>query len=91
MFGVPAILAPYPYAWRYQQVNAQFLARRGAALILQDAELKTKLLPLVRSLIHDRERLAEMGAAMSALAKPNAASKIAAELISLAAPIGGSL
>ena len=91
MFGVPAILAPYPYAWRYQQVNAQFLARRGATLILQDAELKTKLLPLVRSLIHDRERLAEMGAAMSALAKPNAASKIAAELISLAAPIGGSL
>ena len=91
LFGIPAILVPYPYAWRYQQVNAQFLAERGAALILQDAECKTGLLPLVRSLIHEREKLAGMGAAMSALAQPHAANKIAAELTSLAAPTGGSL
>ena len=91
LFGVPAILVPYPYAWRYQQVNAQYLAERGAALVLQDAEMSLGLLPLVRDLIHNPEKLARMRAAMSSLAKPDAAKHIAAEIWSLAAPIGGSL
>ncbi len=91
LFGVPAILVPYPYAWRYQQVNAQYLSERGAALILQDAELSTALLPVIRDLIKNREKLSEMRAAMSGLAQPDAASSIAAELRALVAPIGGTL
>ena len=45
-FGLPAILVPYPYAWRYQKVNADYLANHGAAVVLEDARLKDDLLPL---------------------------------------------
>ena len=36
LFGLPSILIPYPYAWRYQKVNADYLATRGAAIRLDD-------------------------------------------------------
>jgi UDP-N-acetylglucosamine--N-acetylmuramyl-(pentapeptide) pyrophosphoryl-undecaprenol N-acetylglucosamine transferase len=77
LFGLPAILVPYPHAWRYQKVNAQFLAQQGVAVILEDAELLNRLLPLVRELIHDRIRLDQMADAMRSLARPDAARAIA--------------
>jgi UDP-N-acetylglucosamine--N-acetylmuramyl-(pentapeptide) pyrophosphoryl-undecaprenol N-acetylglucosamine transferase len=84
LFGLPAILVPYPYAWRYQQVNAQYLAYRGAALIVNDADLPDQLLMVVRSLIRDRERRVKMSQAMSSLARPEAAKSIAHLLQNLA-------
>lgn len=80
LFGLPAILVPYPYAWRYQQGNAQYLAQRGAAVILADADLPAQLLPQVRRLLDDPERLAKMRSAMRSLAQPDAAGRIAALL-----------
>ncbi len=84
IFGLGAILVPYPYAWRYQKVNADFLAGRGAAVRLNDEDLKMKLLPTLRELLHHPTRLAAMGAAARALAVPDAAERVAAELLALA-------
>lgn len=86
MFGTPAILVPYPYAWRYQRVNADFLAQQGAAIILEDADLSEKILPLVRELIHDPVRLKQMRQSMHALYRPQAAASIAALLCGLVYP-----
>jgi UDP-N-acetylglucosamine--N-acetylmuramyl-(pentapeptide) pyrophosphoryl-undecaprenol N-acetylglucosamine transferase len=83
-FGLPAILVPYPYAWRYQQVNAAYLQRHGAALLIQDAELPGRLLPMVLDLLHDSQRRAQMRQAMQNLAHPQAAQDIAGLLVELA-------
>ncbi len=84
-FGLPAILVPYPYAWRYQKVNAQYLEQRGAAVMVEDADLAVQLLPLVKDLMQDQQRLSAMRSAMRALAHPNAAGSIAEMLRDLAA------
>ena len=78
LFGLPAILVPYPYAWRYQKVNASFLEDHGAAVLLRDEEIDAKLQGLIESLIMDPRRLKKMSAAMTSLATPEAAFKIAA-------------
>jgi UDP-N-acetylglucosamine--N-acetylmuramyl-(pentapeptide) pyrophosphoryl-undecaprenol N-acetylglucosamine transferase len=85
LFGLPAILVPYQYAWRYQKVNADYLQRSGAALILEAGQLTNELLPVVRSLFNDPQRLQTMRQAMLALARPNAAGEIAGLLQDLAA------
>jgi UDP-N-acetylglucosamine:LPS N-acetylglucosamine transferase len=84
LFGLPAILVPYPYAWRYQQINAGYLERRGAALIIQDDDLPDRLLPEVRRLMKNRSVLEKMRSAMGAMANPQAASIIASQLSELA-------
>ena len=84
LFGLPAVLVPYPHAWRYQKVNADYLVQRGAAVMLEDARLSAELLPLVRALLHDPERLAAMSAAARRQAVPGAAARIAAEIERLA-------
>mgnify|MGYP000932365516 CR=1 FL=1 len=77
LFGLPAVLVPYPYAWRYQKVNADYLTARGAAVRLDDAALGERLAGTVRGLLSDRERLAAMGDAARAHATPDAAERIA--------------
>ena len=44
LFALPAVLVPYPHAWRYQKVNADYLSRRGAAIILEDHRLNEDLI-----------------------------------------------
>lgn len=87
-FGLPAILVPYPHAWRYQQVNAEYLEKAGAAKILPDAEMKTKLLPLVRDLMANQVQLSQMQECMRSLAQPDAAKLIGNALFDLAAGKG---
>lgn len=83
-FGLPAVLVPYPHAWRYQRVNAEWLAARGAAVVLEDERLREDLLPTVCDLLADRERRARMRERSRALARPDAAARIAGELAAMA-------
>ncbi len=67
LYRLPAVLVPYPYAWRYQKLNADFLVQRGAAQILLDQELDDQLYPVVSKLLGDRNALDRMGEAMQRL------------------------
>jgi len=84
-FGLPAILIPYPHAWRYQKVNADYLAGQGAAVILQDELLKEELVNLVQDLLDNPAKREAMRRAMRSLARPQAAEEIAGQLLELGA------
>jgi UDP-N-acetylglucosamine--N-acetylmuramyl-(pentapeptide) pyrophosphoryl-undecaprenol N-acetylglucosamine transferase len=78
LYGLPAILVPYPHAWRYQRVNATYLADHNAAMIIEDNQLGDQLLPAIKDLLQQPEKLSAMSQAMFSLAHPQAASKLAA-------------
>ena len=84
--GLPAILVPYPHAaGDHQAANARWMAEGGAAVIVPDAELTpARLRAEVDALLGDPGRLAEMARASRALARPDAAARIAAEVLSAA-------
>jgi len=84
LFALPAILVPYPHAWRYQKVNADYLTRRGAAIILQDNRLDDELLVTLTVLLDNPNKLKAMRAAMFELSHPRAAEKIASALLEMA-------
>ena len=86
LFGLPAILAPYPYAWRYQKVNADYLSERGAAIRLNDEDMPKELYDTISLLIHDEARLSAMRARSKQLARADGAERLAALLLE----IGGS-
>jgi UDP-N-acetylglucosamine--N-acetylmuramyl-(pentapeptide) pyrophosphoryl-undecaprenol N-acetylglucosamine transferase len=83
LFGLPAILVPYPYAWRYQKVNAVALARHEAAVIIEDADLPGQLLAIVDGLLGHPQKLAAMRQAMQRLSHPQAAAEIGRLLLAL--------
>jgi UDP-N-acetylglucosamine--N-acetylmuramyl-(pentapeptide) pyrophosphoryl-undecaprenol N-acetylglucosamine transferase len=84
--GRPAILVPYPHAAAdHQNGNARWMAEGGAAVVVPDGELTPERVRAeVGSLLGDAGRLAAMGAAAAALARPHAALDIAREVASAA-------
>ncbi len=84
-FGLPSILVPLTFAWRYQKVNADYLSARGAAIQLRDETLAEALLPAVRDLLFDSEKLERMAVAAVALDKPDAAGHLARVIMAEAA------
>jgi UDP-N-acetylglucosamine--N-acetylmuramyl-(pentapeptide) pyrophosphoryl-undecaprenol N-acetylglucosamine transferase len=88
--GLPGILIPYPHAGAHQWRNARFLADRGAAVALDDAEARNgRLLPTILDLLNDPARLAAMAAATRSLARPDAARHLF-ELVSDVATTGAA-
>jgi len=84
--GLPAILVPYPHATSNHQLkNAEYFERAGGARIVQDDQAHESVPVLVTELLANPELLNRMSDAMRAAAKPDAADKIADELVALAA------
>src|SRR3954452_15561232 len=84
--GRPALLVPYPHATAdHQTANARWMAEGGAAVVIPDADLTPQRLRAeVDGLLADPDRLRAMGRAAGALARPDAAQRIAAELLEAA-------
>ena len=76
--GIPAVLVPLPGApGDHQTANARRLADAGAAVIVHDGELDgARLAAEVDTLLSDPDRLAAMGRAGEAVARPDAAGSI---------------
>jgi UDP-N-acetylglucosamine--N-acetylmuramyl-(pentapeptide) pyrophosphoryl-undecaprenol N-acetylglucosamine transferase len=81
--GRPAILIPYPDATAdHQTTNARWMADGGAAVVIEDAELTAgRLSGAIAELLANEDRLREMGIAARRLARPDAAERIAREVL----------
>jgi UDP-N-acetylglucosamine--N-acetylmuramyl-(pentapeptide) pyrophosphoryl-undecaprenol N-acetylglucosamine transferase len=76
--GVPAILVPYPHAVDdHQTKNAEAMVAAGAARLVAEGDDFVKRLGSMFEEIGERSRLLKMATAARALAKPNAARRIA--------------
>jgi UDP-N-acetylglucosamine--N-acetylmuramyl-(pentapeptide) pyrophosphoryl-undecaprenol N-acetylglucosamine transferase len=84
--GRPALLVPYPHATAdHQTANAAWMAEAGAAAIVEDAEMSPpRLAAELGALLGNEPRLAAMSTASAALAKPDAARRIADEVLEAA-------
>ena len=87
LYGRPAILVPYPHATAdHQTTNAAWMADAGAAIVIPDTELSAERLAReTGELLADPARLEAMGRASAALARPDAAAQVAAEVRAAAA------
>jgi UDP-N-acetylglucosamine--N-acetylmuramyl-(pentapeptide) pyrophosphoryl-undecaprenol N-acetylglucosamine transferase len=85
-YGLPSLLIPYPHAsGNHQAANARWMEQAGAATVLPDAELTPRRLrEEVDALVEDAGRRGAMAAASRALARPEAASVIAREVLEAA-------
>jgi UDP-N-acetylglucosamine--N-acetylmuramyl-(pentapeptide) pyrophosphoryl-undecaprenol N-acetylglucosamine transferase len=83
--GKPAILVPYPHATAdHQSANARWTEEAGAALLVPDEELSPERLGAeVGALFGDAARLERMVAASRRLARPDAARRIAEEVLAV--------
>ncbi|MDD5226169.1 MAG: UDP-N-acetylglucosamine--N-acetylmuramyl-(pentapeptide) pyrophosphoryl-undecaprenol N-acetylglucosamine transferase [Candidatus Omnitrophica bacterium] len=85
VFGVPALVIPYPHAGGHQKYNAQSFSEKGGLIFHdEDPEAKDWLAENLRNMIETPGSLAGIAKAMRGLAKPKATDElieIARELI----------
>ena len=84
-WGLPAVLVPLPTAaGQHQARNAEALAAAGAVLHLPESDLSPEvLLALLGELLADDARRAAMSRTARARGQPDAAQKIASELLAM--------
>jgi UDP-N-acetylglucosamine--N-acetylmuramyl-(pentapeptide) pyrophosphoryl-undecaprenol N-acetylglucosamine transferase len=84
--GKPAVLVPLPTAADdHQTKNAQAFADAGAGVLMRQSELTAQTLEeIVRALLSDRQKLAQMSEAAKKLGDPQAAERLAGMCFGLA-------
>ena len=83
--GLPSILVPYPHATAdHQTANARYMEAQGAAVVVLDHEVDgARLAREVAALLGAPHRTAAMAKAARSIARPDAADRIAEELLAL--------
>ncbi len=85
LLGKPVVLVPSPnVAEDHQTKNAMALVQKNAALYVADADARRTLMPLAINTVADHAKLENLSNNIVRLARPNAASDIADEVIKLA-------
>lgn len=81
--AVPSILVPLPAATsRGDQIrNAGYFREKGAAEVIEEADLETRLLEILLKLINNKNKLTGMQSSLKALSNKNAAVDIAVIII----------
>ena len=83
--GQPAILIPSPnVAEDHQTKNAEALVAKDAAILVPDTEAHERIIREALALLADPERLRQIGDHIRQLARPDAARRIAEEVLKLA-------
>ena len=78
----PVIFIPYPYASEdHQMVNAIALAKKNAALVIKDSDVKTKLMEAILKLLNDNALSLELKENIGNLGNKHADKKIAEEVL----------
>jgi UDP-N-acetylglucosamine--N-acetylmuramyl-(pentapeptide) pyrophosphoryl-undecaprenol N-acetylglucosamine transferase len=83
--GLPAVLVPYPYAGAHQSLNADYLVQHQAAVVVKDADLTQCLKKVVIDLLTNTDQLQRMRNASRRLAQPDAADKLARQILEVRA------
>jgi len=83
-FGAASVLIPYPYAWRYQKTNADWLVERGAGVRVDDETMAEALQPTILRILCDDALLQHYQANARALHQGSGAERLAQELLILA-------
>jgi len=83
-YSKPMILVPYPDRNNSQRHNAAYFSERGAALTREEKDISPEgLAKEIMEIITDKGKYDKMAASASALARPDAAKKLAEEVIML--------
>lgn len=77
-----AIFVPYPFsAENHQVANAENLVKKNAAFMVLDAEVKTKLIPVLLDLMKNEKLIEELENNISKMSNTNADETIALEIL----------
>jgi UDP-N-acetylglucosamine--N-acetylmuramyl-(pentapeptide) pyrophosphoryl-undecaprenol N-acetylglucosamine transferase len=83
--GVASILVPYPYAAAdHQTENAKAMVESGAAMMIRDAELGSKLLTTIETLLANPTRLQVLRTNALGVGNPEATGVLARAVVNLA-------
>lgn len=86
LFAKPMILVPYPFAMSHQLDNAKVFSGKGAAVLIEEKDLRPgRIREEISRLFNGRDALIAMSKASSAMGIPDAANRLADEMISLVA------